>query len=203
MVDKTVYRRMAHVPRSKADYDQILITQRICEAFQHQLRAVLIDARSLGPRPRTHIVLGASIQLISLRGATYEFTPDRVGEALSEFCNSRRYLLRLTRIVLSPGAVYPLDMSHREPGTLYLGKTPFTTGSTEGVLQTCDNLLAQKWSMLDEALPTVILYRDDVADITAWDKALNTGFWTVVAELRESPEWNAGADLLVGDDIRS
>lgn len=189
VADHTVYRRMAFIPRSKADEDQVIITQRVCESFQHQLRALLIDANSLGRAPSTNIVLGPRLQLISLRGATHEVTPIRVGRAFAEFCDSRSYLMSLDPIPPKPGALFPLRPSQLDPGTLYLGKKPFNKGNGRGPLQTSDHILAQKWLELD-GKPTFILYRNDLAEITAWDKALNSGFWKVVAELRESSQRN-------------
>lgn len=67
-------------------------------------------------------------------------------------------------------------------------KRPWVSTGRDGKL--FDLSVAEEWLDLDGEA-TLITCIENFAEISGWDKGWSAGFWKAVAELRESPEWNA------------
>lgn len=185
---KVLYHRWHRM--EQVEWDNLQIKIRIirlaCEAFQHQLRALLVYSAIMGGTV-TYDCLASSLHLLILQGPIPGYSTP-VGLVLAEFCAGRKHLSRPT--YPSPNPRIPVwEHPLEEVETLYIGKRPLKGGITKSPTEPFDLQVAKKWMDIDGEA-TSVTWRDDIAEMTRWNKGWNPGFWKVVAELRVSPEWD-------------
>lgn len=192
------------INRIKIDLKFIIL--RAIESFQHQLRALSLNWMTLQDcrLPLVHSTGSFldSLQLLTIRGEMPYHLPV-VDLHPTLFSTGLRYLSRPPfRMSTLPPFHMLKTRDPEEIETLHVGRRPFTNGTAKGAEEAFDRALARKWRD-DDRKSTVVVWREEIMEKTAWEQALNSGFWKVVEELRESPEWDAWEDVSVEVDFQT